>query len=466
MPTIRIFRHYIPTPFFVLGAVELILFLIAFYIGVEIRFWGSPPSTFEALQPLFPKAVVYAMVLLLGMIAMGLYERRSHLGKKSIVLRTAAAFLLSLVPLSVAYYIAPVLFLGRGALGYAHLIAYFVSVLLRVFFFRFAGQDVLKRRILVLGAGAKAARILNMKTIKSLGGSLIVGFVRMPGDASTIGDIRVITDNRPLSALVNDLHIDEVVLATDDRRMGLPTHDILDCKMSGVDVVDLLTFFERETGQIRLAILDPSWLFLSDGFRQGVLRAYLKRVFDICASLLLLPIALPVMVCVTVLVLAENGWRGPILFSQIRTGEDERPFRIYKFRSMQVGAEQDGVARWASANDARITRVGALLRKFRLDELPQLFNVLLGDMSFVGPRPERPEFVRKLNEIPYYRERHRVKPGLTGWAQINYQYAATEEDTYNKLQYDLYYVKNYSLFIDLLILIKTVEVILLGKGAH
>ncbi len=466
MPTIRIFRHYFPTPFFILGAVELLLFLVSFYVGVELRFRGSTPFTIGSLQPLFPKAVVYALFLLLCMIAMGLYERRSHQGKKSIALRTAAAFLLSLVPLSVAYYIAPVLFLGRGALGYAYIISYVGTVLLRVLFFKLAGKEVLKRRILVLGAGAKAARILDMKSIEMLGGALIAGFIRMPGDVPSFVTSRIITDNRPLPIIVSDLNIDEVVLALDDRRMGLPTHDILDCKMSGVDVVDLLTFFERETGQIRLDILDPSWLFLSDGFRQGVLRDYLKRIFDICASLLMLPIVLPPMICVAVLVLAENGWRGPILFSQIRTGENERPFRIYKFRSMQVTAEQDGVARWASANDARITRVGALLRKFRLDELPQLFNILLGDMSFVGPRPERPEFVQALNEIPYYRERHRVKPGLTGWAQINYQYADTEEDTYYKLQYDLYYVKNYSIFIDLLIIIKTVEVILLGKGAH
>jgi len=266
---------------------------------------------------------------------------------------------------------------------------------------------------------------------------------------------------------VEENRIDEIVLAADDRRKGLPVQDILDCKMSGVEVVDLLTFFERETSKIRLDILHPSWLYLSDGFRNSMFRRLSKWLFDITVVLFLLPFVLPIMAMVTAAILVENRGRGPVLYRQTRVTENGRLFPIYKFRSMQSDAEHDGVARWAVKNDARITRIGSVLRKYRLDELPQLFNILRGDMSFVGPRPERPEFVEKLSKIiPYYNERHRVKPGLTGWAQICYPYGASEDDGLNKLQYDLYYVKNYSIFLDALVLLQTAEVVLLGKGAH
>jgi exopolysaccharide biosynthesis polyprenyl glycosylphosphotransferase len=208
-------------------------------------------------------------------------------------------------------------------------------------------------------------------------------------------------------------------------------------------------------------------LYLSDGFRESTFRRAGKRTFDLAIVLLLLPVALPLMMLTAFVILLESGGKGSVLYKQTRVKEDGGPFQIYKFRSMVAGAEKDGVARWAEKNDSRVTRVGSVLRKGRLDELPQLFNVLKGDMSFVGPRPERPEFVAQLAEkIPYYEERHRVKPGVTGWAQISYPYGNSEEDALQKLQYDLYYVKNFSIFLDLLILLQTAEVVLLGKGAR
>jgi sugar transferase (PEP-CTERM system associated) len=238
--------------------------------------------------------------------------------------------------------------------------------------------------------------------------------------------------------------------------------------MSGINILDLVTFFERRAGKVRLDMLNPSWFYLSESFQvgRGMLRRIGKRVVDILAALMILPVALPFMIIVSLAILIESGGRGPILYSQIRVKQDGLPFRIHKFRSMVTDAEKNG-AQWASKNDSRITRVGMIIRKGRLDELPQLFNVLKGDMSFVGPRPERPEFVKQLAErIPFYEERHRVKPGLTGWAQICYAYGDTEEDSVEKLQYDLYYVKNYSVLLDLLILLQTAEVVLLGKGAQ
>ena len=237
--------------------------------------------------------------------------------------------------------------------------------------------------------------------------------------------------------------------------------------MSVLNILDLVTFFERRAGKIRLDMLNPSWLYLSEGFRIGTFRRIVKRTLDILVVLLLFPVALPFMLLVSIAILIESGGRGPILYNQTRVKQDGLPFQIYKFRSMATDAEKDGVARWASKNDSRITRVGKIIRKGRLDELPQLFNVLKGDMSFVGPRPERPEFVEKLAAtIPYYEERHRVKPGLTGWAQVCYSYGDTEEDSIQKLQYDLYYAKNYSVLLDLLILLQTAEVVMLGKGAQ
>jgi len=291
--------------------------------------------------------------------------------------------------------------------------------------------------------------------------------VHISTDHDVVEAGRVIYPDRPLRDIVRENRVDEIVVAVDDRRKSLPVHELLDCKMDGVAVFDLLTFFERETGKIRLELVHPSWLFLSDGFRISSASLLVKRVLDIAVSLLLLPVFLPVMVVVAVAIWLENPSEGAIIYKQVRVGGGDKEFQIYKFRSMRTDAEKNGLAQWAKKDDARITRVGAFIRKLRLDELPQLFNVIKGDMSFVGPRPERPEFVKQLVEqYPYYRERHRIRPGLTGWAQIRYQYGDTFEDAFEKLQYDLYYVKNVSIFLDLLIIMHTVEVILLGKGAH
>jgi sugar transferase (PEP-CTERM system associated) len=290
----------------------------------------------------------------------------------------------------------------------------------------------------------------------------------MNRDRDIIEDERVLHLERPmLRDYVRENQIDEIVLAVDDRRKSMPVHEILDCKMDGVGVVDMMTFFERETGKVKLELVSPSWLFLSDGFRIDSFSLFMKRGLDILISLLLLPFFLPVMLVVAIAIWLEGKGREGVIYRQTRVGNGGKEFQIYKFRSMSVDAEKDGVAQWAQKHDARVTRVGAIIRKIRLDELPQMFNILKGDMSFVGPRPERPEFVKQLEEqYPYYRERHRLRPGLTGWAQIRYQYGSSLEDAFEKLQYDLYYTKNYSIFLDLLIVLHTMEVVLMGKGAH
>jgi len=326
---------------------------------------------------------------------------------------------------------------------------------------------IFKRRALVLGNGKRARSVKKLHGHAQMMGVDVVGYVQVGEDEVKVDDRAVILYDRPLREIVKEGRVDEIVLAVDDRRKGMPVTELLDCKMEGVDVIDLLTFFERETGKINLALMNPSWLFLSDGFRVSTFRLITKRVFDVMVSLLLLPIFLPVMALVAAAVWFECRGMEPVIYKQVRVGEGNKNFTIYKFRSMGANAEGDGVARWAKKDDMRVTRVGKFIRKVRLDELPQIFNILKGDMSFVGPRPERPEFVRELEkDHSYYRERHRVKPGLTGWAQVCYQYGDSMEDAYEKLEYDLYYVKNYSIFIDLLIIVQTIRVVIAGQGAH
>lgn len=237
--------------------------------------------------------------------------------------------------------------------------------------------------------------------------------------------------------------------------------------MEGIDVVDAVTFYEREARKIPLESIQPSWLIFSDGFGAVAARNLSKRAFDVMASLALLLVTWPVMLLTILAIKLEEGLRAPVFYKQERVGLNGKSFYVIKFRSMRVDAEKAGQAIWAQKNDSRVTRVGAFIRKVRIDELPQIFNVLKGDMAFVGPRPERPVFVRQLAEkIPFYNERHRVKPGITGWAQLCFAYADSEEDSKEKLRYDLYYIKNQSLLLDLIILIQTVEVILFKKGAH
>ncbi|MCK5394835.1 MAG: TIGR03013 family PEP-CTERM/XrtA system glycosyltransferase [Gammaproteobacteria bacterium] len=463
----RLFRYYVPTEFVVLAVVEFFVLIYSLYLAFIIRFWNSGwQSVFDEFMP---KALVYAVVMQLSLLAFGVYQRQAGRFINLLVLRIASGLLLGLIPLGVSYYFFPTFFLGRGALFIAVVLSFLFISVVRLFFKRVVKERNMWTRVLVLGAGKRAELVHKAVSTGEVSGLNIISYVAMPGDEGILSD-NVIELSKPLIRHVEELDIDEIVIAVDDRRSkGFPTKELIDCKMSGINILELVTFFERRAGKIRLDMLNPSWLYLSEGFQIGtnIFRRIGKRLLDILVVLLLLPIALPLMLLVGFAILIESGFSGSVLYSQIRVKRDGIPFKIYKFRSMVTDAEKDGVARWASKNDSRITKVGSIIRRGRLDELPQLFNVLIGDMSFVGPRPERPEFVEKLAKIiPYYEERHRVKPGLTGWAQVCYSYGDTEADSIEKLQYDLYYVKNYSVLLDLLILLQTAEVVMLGKGAQ
>jgi sugar transferase (PEP-CTERM system associated) len=461
----QLFRHQIPTEFVLLGIVEFLALIFALYLGLELRFLGD--SWQLTIGSFFPKALLYAAVMQMSLIAVGVYQRQPGRFIDVLMLRIGSGLLLGLIPLGVSYYFAPMFFLGRAVLVLTTFISFLLISIIRMFYRRVIKERNLWPRVLVLGCGDRANLIREAVKAGELKGLRIIGYVSMPGDRRQEGESDPLVLDESLVKYVEENDVDEIVLAVDERRAGLPSRDLLDCKMSGIDILDLVSFFERRSGKIRLDLLYPSWLYLSDGFRESTFRRMGKRIFDLTIVLLLLPVALPIMMLAALAIFLESGGKGSVLYRQTRVKEDGEPFQIYKFRSMAADAEQDGVARWASRNDSRITRVGSVLRKGRLDELPQLFNVLKGDMSFVGPRPERPEFVAQLAEkIPYYEERHRVKPGLTGWAQISYPYGNSEKDALEKLQYDLYYVKNFSIFLDMLILLQTAEVVLLGKGAH
>jgi sugar transferase (PEP-CTERM system associated) len=326
----------------------------------------------------------------------------------------------------------------------------------------------LKRRVLVVGVGDLARRIENLVSSHANRGFLVVEFVRFGNEAPRISakflDERKLSHDNSIAHLADEKFVDEIVVASRDRR-GLPIDDLLDCKLKGVNITEYLTFWERETGQIDLEALQPSWLFFSDGFRMDWFPNLLKRLFDIVVSLIFVILTAPVIAVAAAAIRMEGP--GPIFYIQERVGLHGKRFPLMKFRSMSVNAETDGVPRWAASNDQRITRIGALIRKTRIDEIPQILNVLRGDMSFIGPRPERPFFVETLiREIPYYSERHRVKPGISGWAQINYPYGASVEDAREKLTYDLYYVKNRSLFLDFVILLQTARVVLWPEGVR
>lgn len=466
---VRVFKQYIPIPFLILGAVELGLFMVAVYLGSHLRFWDSAASVHPESFPTWAKAVAFAVVMFLGMVAMGLFQRRFRYATAGMLLRIVSAFLGGGVALTLLYYSVPGLSLGRGEFILSFLVAMGLVSLVRVVFLKTLNQEMLKRRILVLGAGELAAQIpRHMRRRVDQQGFNIVGYVHVRGEHDVVDEEMVLRPDITLLALAKELQVDEIVVAVGERRRnGFPVHDLLDCKLSGIDVIDLQGFFERETGKIKLDILSPGWMIFSDGFNQSNFQSAAKRAFDVVVSVLLLLLAWPFMLLVALAIVLESGGKGPVFYRQIRVGQHWKLFNVYKFRSMRVDAEKGGKAQWATKNDDRVTRVGRFIRKVRLDELPQVFNVLKGDMSLVGPRPERPEFVTQLSEqIPFYAERHRVKPGVTGWAQVCYPYGASEKDSMEKLQFDLYYIKNNSLFLDFVIILQTAHEVIWGKGGR
>ncbi len=465
--TVRIFRHYVPAPLIVLGTIEWAVLTLAVYAGVSMLLWEGIPLGGVALDPLLPKALIFPAVLLSTMSAAGLYQLGLRDGLQGIAIRLVASFLAGGLLLALLFYTFPGLFIGTNAFAASLGIAFLAIVVVRLAFYAVSDHDSLKRRILVLGAGPQASLIeQRMRRRSDRRGLNIVGYVHTRLEQDVVPRSKILKVDSTLLELAQRHEVSEIVIAVDDRRTNFPIDDLIECKMSGIRVIDLLTFFERQSGTIPLDVLQPVHIVFLDGFSHAVLRNTSKRVFDVAVSVGMLAVTFPVFLLTALAIKLEDGPRAPVFYRQDRVGRNGRLFKVIKFRSMRIDAERNG-AQWASKNDPRVTRVGSFIRKVRIDELPQLWNVLQGDMSFVGPRPERPEFVTDLSrKIPYYSLRHRVDPGITGWAQVRYPYGSSERDAKEKLQYDLYYIKNYSVFLDLTILLQTVQVILSGQGAR
>jgi sugar transferase (PEP-CTERM system associated) len=454
-----LFNHYFSLRVLVLTLVEALVLFQSLVVGFEIWTVG------KALPAPITQAVLFALVMLLMMTALGLYEAYDESFRVTLQ-RIIVAYGLTLVTLSVVFYVFPQTYVQRGVFAVASVFALAGEILVRLFFFRVTAAGLPRRRVLVLGNGVEAEQVIRFLNEGARGRTIqYAGLYPVVPEKDANGKARSINHDHLLRT-IRDLNVGEIVIAVREQRGGvLPLRQLLDAKLRGIQVIDLATFYERELGMLYIDHIKASWLIFGEGFSQGLLRDVVKRVFDLFFGLLLLVISLPVQLLAVLAIIIDSGL--PILYRQERVGQGGRTFTIIKFRTMDDDAEKDGTPRWAQQGDARITRVGRFLRFTRIDELPQLFNVLRGDMSFVGPRPERPFFVRHLLEdIPFYDLRHSVKPGITGWSQVRYPYGASVGDSMQKLQYDLYYVKNHSLFLDLLILVDTVQVVLLGKGAR
>ncbi|WP_296716880.1 TIGR03013 family XrtA/PEP-CTERM system glycosyltransferase [Erythrobacter sp.] len=460
---IRLFKHYIPHAVLLLGLLDLGLLVLASELAWQLRA-GQIGMEIDHFSYRWLPLMGTALVIWLAMIAVGVYGPNALRSLRFAGARLLVAISLGIIALAVIDFVFPNDFFWRSTLLYTMGLAILVLVADRLLLTSFLGSSSFRRRVMVLGAGDRAQRL------RALGdqpetGFAIVSYIAMSDDQRIVEEAIPRAAIHDLGRFVENLGVSEVVLALQERRNALPLKDLLRIKTKGVHVNDFSSFIERETGRVDLDTINPSWLIFSDGFSSGrMFSSAVKRIFDIVASSVLLALTLPIIGLFAILVRLDS--KGPAFFRQQRVGLYGEPFTLVKLRSMRTDAEKDG-AKWAEENDPRVTRMGRFIRKVRIDELPQTWSVLKGHMSFVGPRPEVPSFVESLEEeIPFYGERHMVKPGITGWAQINFPYGASVEDSRRKLEYDLYYAKNYTPFLDLVILLQTVRVVLWPEGAR
>ncbi|PXW94122.1 sugar transferase (PEP-CTERM system associated)/exopolysaccharide biosynthesis polyprenyl glycosylphosphotransferase [Sphaerotilus hippei] len=465
----RVFQHRTSGTHFVeLFADGALCFAAVLLSAVTLARQDAIGLAQAATPAIFLSALAFALVMALMYSFVGLYRHR-NLGLSSTVLRVCFVFV-------VGGYITYLAAKYIQYDGYASRLVGYALVYLTGGLAVYRGvawtlrQKMGARRVMIVGTGADASQVWSDLTAPELrAGYEVVGFFPTSDGHEVPERVeggRVFDRRRDMLDLVRQHGISEIIVAEREQRGGgVPMEQLLECRISGVPILDLAGFYERTRAEVPVDSLKASWLIYGDGFAQGRLRAATKRLFDVVSSSVLLLLASPVMLLTALAIRLDS--RGPVLYQQERVGMAGEGFMCIKFRSMRTDAEKDGVARWATKNDSRITRVGEFIRKTRIDELPQLFSVLRGEMSMVGPRPERPSFVAQLKEqIPFYDVRHTVKPGLTGWAQVRYAYGASLEDARRKHQFDLYYVKNNSLLLDLQVLIETVSVVLFREGAH
>jgi sugar transferase (PEP-CTERM system associated) len=465
---LRVFRHHMAYSTLLLAVIEgAIVFAISFHFADEnfAEFMHNAGGLDEQIG--VASLSVFCLLLLMG--GFGLYNTRHFIDYRDMFGRMIFAFVASIPVFFFVFYIFSSMAFSVARIWHTSFLTTLLLTLVavgsvRVLFMLVADINALKRRILVYGVGPEAEKIRAFALTQKQPRFVTAGFVRADNEAPSIDPGLIIPNVDGVLPIARATRVDEIVVAVRERR-GLPMGELLECRMHGIAVTDSHTFWERESGCVELEGLRPSWLVYCDGFKVGSIQNMIKRSFDLLISLVVLILTMPLLIATAIAIRLESP--GPIFYRQERVGMDGKPYSLLKFRSMRVDAESDGVPRWAAVRDSRITRVGSFIRMTRIDELPQIFCVLRGDMSFIGPRPERPFFVDELlAQLPYYSQRHRVRPGISGWAQINYPYGASVEDARAKLTYDLYYIKNYSIFLDMIILIETIRVVLWPRGVR
>jgi sugar transferase (PEP-CTERM system associated) len=465
MAPLRLFSHYIPRQSLVLFLGDILILTIGVYAWNWIQWVGLSP-VWLGPPPILPKVGVFALLGVLTFYVAGLYDYSPHMGRKELTLRVMAAAAVWGILFAALAFSAPAFRLGRRAsfLGFGSGTLGVIG--LRWLFWHQTTTARFRERLLFLGASPTAERLVSELEVYNPGYE-VLGYVddRPAHEVHLRNGFRVLGKTRQLQEIAVAHQASTIVVALTERRGAFPMQAILDCKLRGVRIEDWPAFYEKLTGKIVVQNLRPSWLVFSEGFTRTRFTRLVKRVLDLGLSILFLGLGWPIFLLVAMAI--KLDFHGPVFFRQERVGKRGRLFTLLKFRTMRENAEVLTGPIWADEDDPRITRVGRWLRATRLDEFPQILNVLKGEMSFIGPRPERPHFVAQLQEkIPYYAQRHTIKPGITGWAQVRYRYGATIQDAEEKLQYDLYYVKNMSVFLDVLILLSSIQVVLFGKGAR
>lgn len=462
---LTVHNQYIPFRKFVFFLMETVFIVGMVLAGAYFRFFGEL-FQYGSLTPLFWKALIVAGTVQISLYYFDLYDFKHFQSNLELIIRLFQSLGVSSIILAVLYYIFPDLIIGRGIFFISLFFIGWLVISWRLFYNYLIRFTRMNQRVLIVGVGEMAQTIARTILDQKDSGFTVEGFIT--SDPAEIGkklvNPSIIGDFSQIEALVRERKVDRIIVALEDRRGRFPDRQLLSCKLNGVPIQEGVAFYENLTGCLQVECLNPSFLIFSDGFRKSRITRTLKRIKSLTVSFVGLLLSFPLIVIVSSLIKWDS--KGPLFYRQERVGENGRTFKLLKFRSMVENAEANGAV-WAQKNDARVTRVGRFLRKTRLDEIPQMINVLKGDMAFVGPRPERPEFVEELiKEIPYYDQRHTVKPGITGWAQIRYPYGSSKEDALQKLKYDMYYIKNMSILFDLVIIFETVKVVLFGRGAR
>ena len=464
----RLFYQYVSVKSILLMFVEAFLIVLALIVAVKLRFWNNPVE--EADYLVIPDfAVQTAIVVFVCLICFyynDLYDLTASYSPAENWLRVEQSLGVASLLLGLLYFLFPSLLLSRGVFIIGMLLVAALIVGSRKLLDKAWQMAAPVQQVAILGTGQLALELARELTRRGDLSLKLVGFLESAPSVShtTLSGYPILGQISAIESIAAQRSISRIIVALEDRRGSLPTRDLVRLRVQGVRIEDAPTALSALTGRIALRAVHPSWFVFSDGFHRSNWHAVLKRIVDLVAGIVGLIVAFPVMVLVALMVRLDS--KGPVIYRQVRVGRMGKCYNVLKFRSMQVDAEKATGAQWSRDNDPRVTRIGVILRKYRLDELPQFINVIRGDMSFVGPRPERPYFVDELRKtIPYYDERHSVRPGLTGWAQVQYKYGSSVEDAFNKLEYDLFYLKTMSLSFDLAIVFKTVRIVLFGHGA-